>query len=81
MELKNPFPNNEGSVHLWQGHKDSLVPFEMQRYLAQKLPWIQYHELPDSGHLIIHHNKLCEAIFRSLLLGEECSVSQNGVPH
>ncbi|KAL6341784.1 hypothetical protein AAG906_038028 [Vitis piasezkii] len=64
MELKNPFPNNEGSVHLWQGHKDSLVPFEMQRYLAQKLPWIQYHELPDSGHLIIHHNKLCEAIFR-----------------
>ena len=81
MELKNPFPDNEGSVHLWQGHKDSLVPFEMQRYLAQKLPWIQYHELPDSGHLIIHHNKLCEAIFRSLLLGEECSVSQNGVPH
>lgn len=81
MELKNPFPNNEGSVHLWQGHKDSLVPFEMQRYLAQKLPWIQYHELPDSGHLIIHDNKLCEAIFRSLLLGEECSVSQNGVPH
>ncbi|EEF38518.1 catalytic, putative [Ricinus communis] len=71
MELKNPFPNNETSVYLWEGHEDKLVPFELQRYVAKKLPWIKYHEVPDGGHLMIHEKGLCEAIFRELLLGEE----------
>jgi len=26
MDLENPFPNNEGSVHLWQGDGDRIVP-------------------------------------------------------
>ncbi|KAI7748782.1 hypothetical protein M8C21_033586, partial [Ambrosia artemisiifolia] len=26
MELENPFPNNEGSVHVWQGDDDRFVP-------------------------------------------------------
>ncbi|GAB4824707.1 hypothetical protein Ancab_007572 [Ancistrocladus abbreviatus] len=71
MELKNPFPENEGSVHLWQGYEDKLVPYQLQRFIAEKLPWINYHEVKDGGHLIIHDNSLCEAIFKSLLLGEE----------
>ncbi|GLT68982.1 hypothetical protein SLA2020_411700 [Shorea laevis] len=28
MELKNPFPNKEASVHLWHGHEDKLVPLK-----------------------------------------------------
>ncbi|KAK3205717.1 hypothetical protein Dsin_019763 [Dipteronia sinensis] len=71
MELKNPFPNNEASVFLWEGHNDKLVPFELQRYVAKKLAWIRYHEVADGGHLLIHERAACEAIFRQLLLGEE----------
>ncbi|KAF5447507.1 hypothetical protein F2P56_033058 [Juglans regia] len=71
MELQNPFPNKEASVHLWQGHADKLVPYELQRYVAKKLPWIRYHEVSDGGHLMIHEAGLCEAMFRELLLGEE----------
>ncbi|XP_030957406.1 uncharacterized protein LOC115979493 isoform X1 [Quercus lobata] len=71
MELKNPFPDNEASVHLWHGHEDKLVPYELQRYVAKKLPWIRYHEVSDGGHLMIHESSLCVAMFRELLLGEE----------
>ncbi|XP_040993521.1 uncharacterized protein LOC121240109 [Juglans microcarpa x Juglans regia] len=74
MELQNPFPNKEASVHLWQGHADKLVPYELQRYVAKKLPWIRYHEVSDGGHLMIHEAGLCEAMFRELLLGEEPSI-------
>ncbi|GAA0156725.1 hydrolase [Lithospermum erythrorhizon] len=51
-EVSNPFPNNDGSVHLWQGYEDKMIPFEMNRYISLKLPWIKYHELPDHGHEI-----------------------------
>ncbi|KAF8397902.1 hypothetical protein HHK36_016827 [Tetracentron sinense] len=73
MDLTNPFPENESSVQIWQGYEDRVMPFELQRYVAEKLPWIQYHEVPDGGHLIIHDSSLCEAILRALLLGEEPS--------
>ncbi|KAI4382247.1 hypothetical protein MLD38_008235 [Melastoma candidum] len=76
MELDNPFPNGEGSVHLWHGYADKLVPVELQRYVAKKLPWIKYHEVPDGGHLMIHEGKLCEAMFRELCLGEEPTVAR-----
>ncbi|GAB2274616.1 hypothetical protein Dimus_009385 [Dionaea muscipula] len=77
MELENPFPENPGSVQLWQGYEDKLVPYQLQRFLAQKLPWINYHEVPDRGHLIIHEADICEEIFKSLLqLGEEPSHGQ-----
>ncbi|KAH0851630.1 hypothetical protein HID58_094609 [Brassica napus] len=49
MELENLFPNKEGSVHLWQGDDDALVPVTLQRYVAKKLPWIHYHEIPEQG--------------------------------
>ncbi|RDX63846.1 hypothetical protein CR513_57672, partial [Mucuna pruriens] len=42
LDLENPFPNYEDSVvHIWQGDEDLIVPFKGQRYIAQKLPWIQ----------------------------------------
>lgn len=71
MELSNPFQQNEGSVHIWQGYEDKVVPFQLQRCISKKLPWIQYHEVPGGGHLIVHYTGLCEAVLRALLLGEE----------
>lgn len=69
MDLENPFPNNEGSVQLWQGDEDALVPVILQRYIAKKLPWIQYHELPGAGHLF--PVAMSEAIIKSLLFGQK----------
>lgn len=73
MEMKNPFPEKEKAcrVYLWQGQEDKLVPYELQRYLVKKLPWINYVEVKDGGHLMIHEPLLCEAIFRQLLLGQQ----------
>ncbi|CAI8602438.1 unnamed protein product [Vicia faba] len=67
LEIQNPFPNNEGSVHLWQGDEDMLVPVTLQRYIVQNLPWIHYHELPGSGHLFPHADGVSETILKSLL--------------
>uniref|UniRef100_A0A5B7AK24 AB hydrolase-1 domain-containing protein n=1 Tax=Davidia involucrata TaxID=16924 RepID=A0A5B7AK24_DAVIN len=71
MDIKNPFPDNEGSVHLWQGDEDGLVPVTLQRYIAGKLPWIHYHELPGAGHLFPYADGMSEAIIKTLLLGEK----------
>lgn len=68
LDLKNPFPENEGSVHIWQGYEDRIIPFEVNRFLSDKLPWIQYHEVPDAGHLLPFESKNCEAVLRALLL-------------
>nr|XP_027192283.1 uncharacterized protein LOC101496466 [Cicer arietinum] len=71
MKLSNPFPHNRGSFHIWQGYEDKIVPSELQRFVAGKLPWIQYHEVPYGGHLILCYKGMCEAILRALLLGQE----------
>ncbi|KAK6138184.1 hypothetical protein DH2020_028068 [Rehmannia glutinosa] len=65
-DIDNPFPNNEGTVHMWQAYEDKVIPYEVNRYLSQQLPWIQYHEVPDAGHLLIYNATLCEAIFKAL---------------
>ncbi|KAI4364194.1 hypothetical protein MLD38_020321 [Melastoma candidum] len=70
MDLENPFPNGEGSVHLWQGDDDLLVPVTLQRYIAQRLPWIKYHELPGTGHLIPMAEGMSDKIVKALLLEE-----------
>ncbi|GLT50087.1 hypothetical protein SLA2020_235980 [Shorea laevis] len=70
MDLDNPFPDKEGSVHLWQGDDDRLVPVSLQSYIAKKLGWIQYHELPGSGHIFPYADGMSEAILRALLFGE-----------
>ncbi|OMO68307.1 hypothetical protein COLO4_29764 [Corchorus olitorius] len=71
LDLENPFPNNEGSVHLWQGDEDMLVPVTLQRYIAQQLPWIHYHELPGTGHMFPHADGMPDKILKALLVGEK----------
>ncbi|XP_042494357.1 putative aminoacrylate hydrolase RutD isoform X2 [Macadamia integrifolia] len=71
MKLENPFRDDEGSVHLWQGDEDRLVPVTLQRYVAGKLPWIHYHELPGSGHMFSCIDSINDAIVKALLLGEK----------
>ncbi|XP_014494919.1 uncharacterized protein LOC106756833 isoform X1 [Vigna radiata var. radiata] len=67
LDLENPFPNKEGLVHIWQGDQDLIVPVKVQRYIAQKLPWIQYHELQGAGHLFPHLDGISDTIVKSLL--------------
>ncbi|CAN1141956.1 hypothetical protein LINPERPRIM_LOCUS25740 [Linum perenne] len=67
MDLKNPFPNNDGSVHLWQGDEDRLVPVTLQRYIAKRLSWIEYHELPGSGHAFPHLGGMADTIVKTML--------------
>ncbi|KAK4762696.1 hypothetical protein SAY86_008464 [Trapa natans] len=69
FDVKNPFSDRKGSVHIWQGFQDGIIPFEINRYISDKLPWIKYHEVPDKGHLLIFEAHLCEGILRALLLG------------
>ncbi|KAJ4869217.1 alpha/beta-Hydrolases superfamily protein [Raphanus sativus] len=61
----------ESSVHIWHGKEDKVVPFQLQRCVLQKQPFINYHEIPQGGHLILHYDGTCDAVLRSLLLGEE----------
>ncbi|XP_051113905.1 uncharacterized protein LOC127239688 [Andrographis paniculata] len=68
MELKNPFPENEGpKAHLWQGDEDLLVPVILQRHIVSQLPWIQYHELTGRGHSFPCFGKMPENIIQSLI--------------
>ncbi|KAL9296868.1 hypothetical protein ACSQ67_022764 [Phaseolus vulgaris] len=71
LKLSNPFSQNTSSAHIWQGYEDKVVPSQIQRFVTEKLPWIQYHEVPDGGHLIVHYSGVCEAILKALLLGEQ----------
>ncbi|KAF7818783.1 putative alpha/Beta hydrolase [Senna tora] len=70
LDLENPFPTNEGSVHLWQGDEDLLVPVTLQRYIAQNLPWIHYHELPGAGHMFPLAHGMGDTMIQSLLLAK-----------
>ncbi|XP_010535681.1 PREDICTED: uncharacterized protein LOC104810915 [Tarenaya hassleriana] len=72
-DIPDPFPSGSesSSVHVWQGYEDKVVPFQLQRCLCRKLQWIKYHEVPKGGHLIVHYDGVCDAILRSLLLGDE----------
>ncbi|KAA8539142.1 hypothetical protein F0562_025834 [Nyssa sinensis] len=53
-----------------RGDEDGLVPVTLQRYIAERLPWIHYHELPGAGHLFPGVDGMSEAIMKTLLLGE-----------
>ncbi|OIT06271.1 PREDICTED: uncharacterized protein LOC109209878 [Nicotiana attenuata] len=71
LVLSNPFPENgQSCVHIWQGSEDKVTNLKLQRHIAERLPWIQYHEVPNNGHLLIYDTTVCEAILRSLLIGE-----------
>ncbi|KAF9615450.1 hypothetical protein IFM89_023556 [Coptis chinensis] len=60
---------SRGFVQLWQGDQDLLVSVTLQRYIAEKLPWIQYHELTEAGHMFPYDDGIGEKFFRALLLG------------
>ncbi|KAK7272223.1 hypothetical protein RJT34_28697 [Clitoria ternatea] len=72
-EIGNPFPENDGSVHIWQGLEDRIIPYTLNRYISKKLPWIRYHEVPHGGHLFILNKNHCESILRALLLSQHIS--------
>ncbi|KAI7731422.1 hypothetical protein M8C21_007792 [Ambrosia artemisiifolia] len=71
LTLNDPFGQSQGRLHMWQGYEDKVVPVELQRYISTRLPWIKYHEVPDGGHLLVYDSDVCEAILRSLLLGDD----------
>jgi pimeloyl-ACP methyl ester carboxylesterase len=45
-------------VHLWQGDKDLMVPFEHGRWLADRVPRGVAHLLPGEGHISIVLNHI-----------------------
>jgi len=47
---------------------DKLIPVELQRYIVQNVPWIQYHELPGSGHLFPYLEEISATIIKTQLL-------------
>ena len=67
LDITNPFPNNEGSVHLWQGYQDKIIPYKITRFLSEKLPWITYHEVPDGGHMIFFEPHVCASMLKTIL--------------
>lgn len=71
LDLHNPFPEGGGSVHVWQGDDDRLSPVILQRYIAEKLPWIQYHELAGSGHMFPLGDGMAETVLRALLFDQK----------
>ncbi|KAL8255673.1 hypothetical protein R6Q59_030740 [Mikania micrantha] len=71
LTLNDPLGQSQCHLHLWQGYEDKVVPVELQRYVSKRLPWIKYHEVSDGGHLIVYDGDVCEAILRSLLLGDD----------
>ena len=44
-----------------------MVPVTLQRYIAQNLPWINYHELQGADHLFPHVDGMSDTIIKSLL--------------
>ncbi|XP_024985626.1 uncharacterized protein LOC112521154 [Cynara cardunculus var. scolymus] len=71
LSISNPFGQSQSQLHIWQGYEDKVVPVELQRFVSKRLPWIKYHEVGDGGHLLVYDSDVCEAILRSLLLGED----------
>ncbi|KAK4419368.1 hypothetical protein Salat_2349700 [Sesamum alatum] len=66
-DLKNPFAESKGSVHLWHGDDDQLVPVTLQRYIAHQLPWIKYHEIPGAGHMFPAAEGMADKIIQELI--------------
>ncbi|XP_022142422.1 uncharacterized protein LOC111012560 [Momordica charantia] len=56
-----------GCVHMWQGSADRVIPIEFNHFVAQKLGWIKYHEIPDAGHMLVHEPANFEVIVRALV--------------
>lgn len=48
MDLTNPFPQNQSSIHIWQGYEDMVVSFHLQRYVSES-----YHGLGTMKFLMV----------------------------
>ena len=66
-DLKNPFPNGEGSVHIWHGDEDFLVPLMLQQYVKRRLSWVHLHVVPGAGHILAGVRNLPEEVLKTLL--------------
>ncbi|XP_042475658.1 uncharacterized protein LOC122057576 isoform X2 [Macadamia integrifolia] len=53
------------------GYEDRLIPSLLQRYVAERLPWIRYHELSDHGHFFFLSTRFSDAMLKALVLGRE----------
>ncbi|XLU42532.1 hypothetical protein S245_037346, partial [Arachis hypogaea] len=42
------------------GYEDKVVPSQIQRFVSRNMPWINYHEVSDGGHLFIHYSGILE---------------------
>ncbi|MCD7467660.1 hypothetical protein HAX54_005211 [Datura stramonium] len=62
--------NTPGYQLFTQVTRRQVVPVQLQRYVSE-LPWIRYHEVSDGGHLLVYDTAVCEAVLKSLLLGED----------
>ncbi|CAN6438933.1 unnamed protein product [Victoria cruziana] len=71
MDLDNPFPGGEASIHLWQGDADGMIPVSLQRYIPEKLSWVHYHEIGDAGHLLILRDGFSVEVLKVLLQGKQ----------
>ncbi|XP_073002416.1 probable lysophospholipase BODYGUARD 2 isoform X1 [Typha latifolia] len=67
MELSPP----SCGVHVWQGDEDGLVPVRLQRYISSRLDWIDFHELPGTGHFLTSVPGLGDKVLNNLLAREE----------
>ncbi|KAF5773297.1 putative alpha/beta hydrolase-1 [Helianthus annuus] len=67
MDIENPFPNNDGKVHLWMGDDDRIVPVTLQRYIAEQVKWVNYHEVTGAGHTLPYADGVADDILKSLL--------------
>ena len=68
FDLSNPWPDNSGAAHIWQGYEDKIIPYKVNRFLSEKLPFVRYHEIPGKGHFLPFDSSLCEEIFRTLVV-------------
>lgn len=66
FKLENPFSKMKGSVHIWQGDDDYLVPVALQREVAKALPWVQYHEIPGASHSLLAMPGQADVMIRTL---------------
>lgn len=69
FDLSNPWPDNSGAAHIWQGYEDKIIPYKVNRFLSEKLPFVRYHEIPGKGHFLAFDSSLCGEIFRTLVVG------------
>ncbi|KAL9235436.1 hypothetical protein vseg_010194 [Gypsophila vaccaria] len=71
LDLNNPLEGKNKGVHIWQGYKDKIIPYEINSYISKQLEWINYHEVSEGGHLFILEQNMCDSVIRALVLASE----------